>query len=141
MRLNILYSILTQGAPASVEWDKATSVIGLSDRGKQLVSIFLSQVAGEGSDSNIRQIACVLCYYVRYSRFGAEISKLDPYNTYSDPAKLPDAQEIFSMLPCGPKLEELVRPMLDIDIRNDMYAATWVDLMGGICLQLLREVL
>lgn len=150
MALNVLYSALTSGrALPQDNWSKVSWTCPLNERATKIRDVLELGVPV----TVVRRYVCCLCHEALNSIWADEILKLDPMNTYSDPAKPildavagdPDAYPPISyrlsdVMPVYNDLVTGLKPLVDADIRSAMYGQDWTAVASSGCLQLLREV-
>lgn len=76
--------------------------------------------------------------------FGEEIRSLDPENTYTGFSRdsrqsAESASGLIYDLTCSADALKPLQVALDADIRDRLVTPTWIEVMGAVCLQLLRE--
>ena len=141
--MNTLYSILLRDAqvPANYAWyAKRTELVPISQRMDDIVDIVLTGVPTE----KLAMFISYVCNIVLTTQYGAEISKLDPANTYINVSRPPTADHsdpdycLYTLIQPADSYAELPRFLAE-DIRAVLDQNSWFDLMGAACLQLLRE--
>lgn len=141
--INKLYSLLI-GAHYSPDsrYAKRCSSVMHTERTQALQAYITSNVPG----NRVPFFACVVCYEVLNSVFGADIRQLDPENTYNPMVRDPLATPTDTTL----LLHDLTAPVssfrasykyLDADIKERLVTPAWIDCVGACCLQMLREAL
>lgn len=144
MIINKLYSLMveTPQYDTTDRFSKVTSPVFHTKKSKQIQTILLSGLTDTKMD-RLPLFASVICYMVRFSIFGDEISELDKVNTYV-PIERTDTDItsnmcMYDLTDSTAVFTDLLR-FIDIDIKDRLVAATFIDYMAAGCLQMLREV-
>lgn len=135
--INILYGILV---PDTVQgyYKKQCVHPMLTAKGIKLRNMLLTPVVA----SKVAEFGCFICSAVQSTVFWPEIKRLDASNTYAKFMPDPSSSRLDSVLyDCIQPIVQIdYTGLLDADIEDKLMLPTWLDVAGGICLQLLREV-
>ena len=141
--MNTLYGILVMNVPSTADYawyDKQYDVTVPTTKMQNIREILLTGIPAE----KVRMFASVVCNFVLYTSFGAEIQKLDPNNSYVEVTRPSDSEHSDQAYCCFGLIQPVsayrkLRTFLDEDIAARMNKSSWIDYLAAGCLQLLRE--
>jgi hypothetical protein len=142
--INILYSILVDNPSPTANplYVKRRSAVLRTDRMTKLLNILMSPVP----KNKLEMFASTICYLLKLTEFSSELQKLDPQNTYVPPERpqgVDNNNQAYCLYNAIGQVDHYKEalPYLDKDLQATIAdAPTWLDYVGGICIQLLREV-
>lgn len=97
-------------------------------------------------EARLPLFACFICHEILDTCFGPEICEFDKNNTYKEVTRDPSKSAtdsnlcLWDLTKSAKQLKSLYK-WLDEDILDKLVVPEWLEIIGAVCLQMLRETL